>query len=175
MLLNWGLFLSFHFFPDVSLFPDEDKNDKQEDGEDSGVDSDEPEGEFLIERADGDRNSGFEVDVDVGVGKGARREREDGVVDDVGVFEVLDFADFEGFGGLVFGGDFVGADDWVVVGEEGTWEEILLISNGIDVAVNITSRYVIEEIKVVAAGAIVVVDIVVNVQIRWNQVCVFFL
>jgi hypothetical protein len=36
-------------FPDASLFPDEYKNDKQEDGEDSGVDSDEPEGEFLIQ------------------------------------------------------------------------------------------------------------------------------
>lgn len=70
--------------------------------------------------------------------------------------------------------NFISPYQSVVIGKKGTWEQVWLISYRIVVAVDIILGDIVEEIKIVTARPIIIVNIVLNVDIRRDKVSILF-
>lgn len=113
------------------------------------------------------RKGCFQVDINISVGIRSGGEGELSVINDESIIEILYFV-YLNLGHLAMAWDFVGPYESVVIGEERTGKKIWLVSYCVIVAVDISFGDVIKEIEIITAGAIVVVDIVLYINIWWD-------
>lgn len=158
-------------FSDFPLFPNQDYNNIKKNSKHSGIYGNKPKGELLVQRRHLNGKGCFEVDINIGIWIGPSGKGKLSVVDNESIVEVLNFVYFQSRH-LISPWYFVSSDKSVIICQKWTWKQIRLIPNGIVVTINVIFRHVVKKVKIITTGPIIVVYVVLNVHIWWNQVCV---